>query len=226
MRGVAAVPYEQLDLLERARAALAVGEDRAARAPLGDGGGLEDARVARRRPAGGARDLHDARPVGRALDDGRGVVELVDAVLDVGREEVRELVRGEAHRPVAVVVVALVVEPRRGDDVDAAAARDLGQEEHVAAAVGGHGIDDRAQAEGLGGRQLGDRLVHVGELEVGEELDRPTAVDDEVLVGVDDAELVGRDIAEDGSGEAHGISFRAVSRPARRGRADSARPTA
>ena len=141
---------------------------------------------------------------GGALDDGPGVVELVDAVLDVGHEEAGDLLGREAHAPVAVVVVALVVKARWSDDVDAAAPRDLGQQQHVAAAVGGHGIHDGAQAQGLGGRQLGHGLVHVGELEVREELDRPAAVDDEVLVGVDDAQLLGGDVAEDGAGEGHG----------------------
>ncbi len=50
-------------------------------------------------------------------------------------------------------------------------------------------------------RQLGDGLVDIGQREVGEELDRAAAVDDEVVVGVDDAELVGCDVTEDGAGE-------------------------
>ena len=96
------------------------------------------------------------------------------------------------------------MQARGGDDVDAAAAGDLGQHEHVASAVGGHGIDHGAQAQGLDRGQLGDGLVHVGQLEVGEELDRPATMDDQVLMGVDDAELLGGDVAEDGAGEGHG----------------------
>ena len=110
-------------------------------------------------PAVGARDLHDAGTVRRPLHDGPAVVELVDAVLDVGHEEVGKLVGRQAYRPVAIVVVALMVEPRRSDDVDAAAARDLGQHEDVPAAVGGHGVDDRAQTQRLSRRKLGDGLV-------------------------------------------------------------------
>ncbi len=141
-----------------------------------------------------------------ALDDGAVVVELVDALLDVGHEEIRHLLLGQPYRPVAVVVVALVVQARGGDDVDAAAARDLGEHEHVTTAVGGHGVDDGAQAQLLHRRQLGHGLLDVGQVEVREELDRPAAVDDEVLVGIDDAELLGRDVTEDGSGEGHGDS--------------------
>ena len=53
-----------------------------------------------------------------------------------------------------------------------------------------------------GGRaELVDGLVHVGEQEVGRQLDHPAAVDDEVLVGVRHAEVGRRDVAEDGPDE-------------------------
>ena len=102
-----------------------------------------------------------------------------------------------------VVVVARVMGSRRCDDVDAAPARDLRQEQDVAAAISGHGVDDAAQAEGLRRGKLGDGLVDVVQLEVGKELDGASAVDDEVLVGIDDAQLVRADVSEDGAGKAH-----------------------
>ena len=122
------------------------------------------------RPVGVAGDLDDAGAVGRPLDDRSGVVVGVDPVVDVGGEEGGDLVGGKEHAPVAVVVVALVVEPGGGDDVDAAAPADLGQLGDVAAAVGGHRVDDRAQAERLGRGQLGDRGLDRVEAEVREQL--------------------------------------------------------
>ena len=74
---------------------------------------------------------------------------------------------------------------------------------------------------GLDRGQLGDGLVHVGQLEVGEQLDGTATVDDEMLVGVDDAQLVWADVPEDGSGEGHAgppLRLGQVRRPMTRGR--------
>ncbi len=142
--------------------------------------------------------------MGGALDDGAAVVERVDALGDVRHQQPGDLLDREHLRPVALRVIALVVDPRGRHQVDAGSSAHLGEQQHVAPRVGGHGIDHGAKAEGLGWGQLGDRLVDVVQAEVGEQLHRPAPGDDEMLVSVGHAEVGSIDVAEDGAHEGHG----------------------
>ena len=103
----------------------------------------------------------------------------------------------------ARVVEALVMEPGRRDDMDAAPPADLGERQDVAAAVGRHRVHDRVQAERPGGGQLVDGLVDVVEEEVRAHLDRLAARDDDVLMRVREAKVGRIEIAEDRSDDAH-----------------------
>ena len=111
---------EDADLLEGARAGLAVGVDGHAGPNVGRGGGTEDRQVAGRGPALAAGDLDDPGSHRRSTDDRTRVVVGVDPVGDVGDEEVGELVLGGPQAPVRWTVEPLVMEPGRGDDVHAA----------------------------------------------------------------------------------------------------------
>ena len=121
------------ELLERARAALAVGVDRDAGPPVGEGGAAEDRQVARRRAAVAPGDLDHAGAVVGPPDDRPAAVVRVDPVLDVGDEQVGELVLGRGQAPVRGTVEPLVVQPGRGDEVDAGPARQLGELRRVPA---------------------------------------------------------------------------------------------
>ena len=79
---------EEADLLQGAGAVLAVGQDRGARPAVGLGRRLEHAPVARRQPVLGARDLDDSGTERGPVHDRSRVVVGIDALRDVGREEV------------------------------------------------------------------------------------------------------------------------------------------
>jgi hypothetical protein len=102
---------------------------------------------------------------------------------------------------VAVVVVALVVEPRRGDHVDAGLAADRRELLDVAPGVARHRVDHCAQPERLRRLQLGDGDLDRIEPEVRMKLHRAPAVDDEVLVRIGDAQVGRVDVAEHGPHE-------------------------
>src|SRR5581483_8008595 len=126
---------EAADLLEGAGAVLAVGEDGAAGPAVGDRRRVEDPLVAGRETTLRSGDLDDTGPVRGPADERPDVVALVDPVFDVGDEEFGDLLGVVGPAPVAILVVALVVEPGRGDDVDLCSAADLGEETDVAAGV-------------------------------------------------------------------------------------------
>ena len=202
LRGDAQVGQEP-DLLERAGAGLAMRQDRRAGPAMGRRGGREYHAVARRRAAVTAGNLDHAGPMGGPVDDRPGVVISVDALGDVGDEQVGQLLDCDPVAPVRWAVVPLVVEPGRGNDLDAGPARHLGELLDVPARVARHRVDDRPQPDRHRGLDLGRHPIDVAEIEVGVHLDRPPAVDDEMLVGVGDPELGRVDVAEDGSDERH-----------------------
>ena len=86
--------------------------------------------------------------------------------------------------------------------MDAASSAQLGELDGVPAAIGGHRVDRRSQAGGLASR-TSTAIFPTSASRKSGELDRPTAVDHEMLVGIRDAKLGGRDVTEDGPGEAH-----------------------
>jgi len=180
-----------------------MGVDRDTGLDVGRGGGAEDRPVALGRAALAAGDLHDPGPDGGPPDDRPAVVALIDTVRDVGDEEVGELVFGRAQAPVRRSVEALVVEPGRGHDPDPAAARQLGKFRGVAAAVGRHRVDRGLETGRRRIAELGGQAVEVRQQEVRRQFDGTPAVDDEVLVGVRHAELIGVDVTEHCSDERH-----------------------
>ena len=197
------VVAQDADLLEGTGAVLAVGQDRDARAPVGLGRGLEHAPVARRQPALGSRDLDDAGTERGPAHDRPGVVVGIDAFGHVGGEQVGELLDRDPMAPMRRAVVAIVVQPGRRDDLDAGPLRDVRELRGVAARVARHGIDHGAQPETGRLGHLGGHRLHVPEIELRLELDRPSPIDHQVLVGVGHAELLGRDVAEHGPDEGH-----------------------
>ena len=88
-----------------------------------------------------------------------------------------------AVAPMGRAVVAVVVQPGRGDDLDAGPPRDPGEHRGIPARVAGHGIDHRPQPEPDRVGHLGRHRLDVAEIEFRLEQDRPAAIDDEVLVG-------------------------------------------
>ena len=201
---------EQPQLGHRAGAALAVGQHRRPDPGHGDGRRLEDPAVAVAGPAGAAGHLDHAGAVGRAPQHRPVEVVGVDAVLDLAGEQLRHLRRLQQLAPVALAVVAGVVQAGGGDDVDPGAAADRGQLGHVAAGVGRHGVDHGGHAGGHARAELVDSVVDAlqGDLRV-DDLGH-AAVDDQVLVGVADPELAAGDVAEHGPdvvlGTAHGAA--------------------
>ena len=167
-------------------------------------GGLEHPAIALRRSTLAAGHLDHPGPMRGPPDDRSAVVVGVDAVLDVGDEQVRQLVDRDEVAPVRGPVEPIVMEPGRGDDVDAGPSRQLRQLPDAATRVAGHGIDRRPEAELDGGRDLGRHEVDVGVIEVGLKLCRPPAIDDQVLMGVGHPEVARVDIAEDRPDEGHG----------------------
>ena len=87
----------------------------------------------------------------------------------------------------AVAVVALVVERRSGRRHGCPSPGELGQLRHVAAGIAGHRVDDRAEPQLDRRPQLRGRLLDRIQVEVGVQLHRPAALDDQVLVRVGDA---------------------------------------
>jgi len=196
---------EERHLLQGSRAVLAVGQDGTACLDVGDGGRLEHPGVASRRSALAAGDLDDPRPMGCAADDRADVVECIDTVRDVRREQRPDLVRGRRLRPVARRVVTRVMDTGRCHDVDTAALADLCQQHRIAAGPGGHGIDDGPQPERLRRCKLLNGLVDIDQQEVGMLIDRVAGSDDQVLVGVCDTKFGWRDVTEHGADEAHAV---------------------
>ncbi len=194
---------QQAKLLQPAGPGLAMGEERCARPPMRRGCRLEHAPVARGRAAVAAGHLDHAGADRRAPDDRSRVVVLVDPLDDVGHEPVGQLVHGDRHAPVIGRVPALVVEPGRRHDPDPATLGQLGQLAGVPARPAGHRVHGAAQPERRGVADLVGHRQHVRQVEVGLELDRPPAVDDEVLVGVRDPEVARDDVAEHGPDECH-----------------------
>ena len=195
---------EHLDLLDRAAAGLAMGEDRGARPPMGRRGRLEHPPIPWRRSAVAAGHLDDPGAMVGPPDDGARIVESIDPELDLGREQIGHGLdvdpvapMGRAHRTArgGVPVGATILMPVRR-------AR-LGQLLDVAAGIARHRVDDGAQSERRRGPHLDRHPVDVGQVEVGRQQDRPAAVDDEVLVRVRDAQLRRVDVAEHGPDEAH-----------------------
>ena len=103
-------------------------------------------------------------------------------------------------------VEPLVVEARRGDDVDLRASGQLGQLAGVPARVARHRVDHGAQPERRRRANLGRHHLDVGEIEVRLHQDGSSAVDDEVLVRIRDPEVRGVDVAEDSPNEGHGCA--------------------
>src|SRR4029453_9319415 len=132
---------EQLELGHAPGPALAVGQQGRPGPGHGQGGGLEDAAVPGAGPVGAAGDLDHAGPVGRPPDRRPVAGVGVDAVLDVGDEQGGQLLGLEQLAPVALAVVAGVVQAGGGDDVDPGAAADLGQLDPLAAGGGRAGGD-------------------------------------------------------------------------------------
>ena len=188
-----------------------MGVDWAAGLLRGDGHRLARLDLPRGDPAVGGGPLDDAGPDVRALDDGAHVVEAVDAFGDVGYEQVRDLGDRVLVDPALppFQVDLLLVEARRLDDLQAGhAAGDFTQLEDVAPRGGGAHVDDGSAARpllrGLDEiRRLLDRFVDVVEEMVGIDVDLPRADADEVVVGVDDSERLGRDVPVDGSYDRH-----------------------
>ena len=203
VRRVHAELRQQLDLLDAAGAGLAMGEDRNAGPRVCGGGRLEDRPVALGRAVQAAGDLDHAGPVWRAADDRARIVELVDPVDDVEHEQVGEIVDADQVAPMRRTVEALVVEAGRGDDVDAGPPRELGELPGIASRIAGHRVHGGAQPEPGGLGHLDRHQVDVAEVEVGLQLDRTPAVDDEVLVGIGDAQVARVDVAEDRPDERH-----------------------
>ena len=133
-----------------------------------DGGRLEDlaGRARTARPRLPATFITPAR-MRRPSDDRPRVVEVVDAVGDVEREQVGEGVDVETVTPVSRSVVAVVVEARRGDDVDPGPPRQLGELAGVATAS--QGIASTIARSPSAGRlgHLDRHRVDVAEVEVG-----------------------------------------------------------
>ena len=206
-----AQPDELLGLFETAGPVGGVGVDGC---PGGDGRGscglhalvLEGGDLA---VCGG--HLDDARLVSRPVDDRTRVVVGVDALGDVGDQQVGDLVDGVAGHPVRLgfQVDVFPVETGGRHHVQVGdSAVDLGQLVQVAPAVGGAHVDDRAGGRPvLRGRDEAGGLLHglvdVRELVVGIDVDLTGADPDEVVVGVDHAETLRGDVSEDGANELH-----------------------
>src|SRR5690606_39846008 len=132
-----------------------------------------------------------------------GVVEAVDAHLDVGGEQVRQRHRGEGESPRGGGVVLGRVQPRGGDHVHAGGAADLGQLRHVAARRTRHGIDHRPHPRLAAAPHLSRRVLRRWQEDVGESVLDQRMVDDQVLVQVGGAQVARVDVAEDGADRAH-----------------------
>ncbi len=107
----------------------------------------------------------------------------------------------------------LVMKTRRGDDVHPGSQGQVSQLRRIATAVGRHRVDRGAESGGAGVVELAGQLVDVGEEEVRRHLDRPTAVDDEVLVRVGHAQLACIDVAEHRPDVAHSGETEAIDQP-------------
>ena len=99
------------------------------------------------RAALGARDLEHAGPMLRPADERPRVVVRVDAVVDVGDEQVGQLVHRDPLAPVRGAVVAVVMEASRRDDVDARPVARSASLPDIPPGVARHRIDDGPQPE-------------------------------------------------------------------------------
>src|SRR5205085_5329435 len=95
----------------------------------------------------------------------------------------------------------------RGDQVDAALARDLRQLRDVAARVAGHAVDHCAAARRFEVGEFARGVVDRGQQDFGKELRGIARVDDDVLVGVAATQDLRRDVPQNGADEAHGRSY-------------------
>jgi hypothetical protein len=138
-----------------------------------------------------ARDLDEAG-LDVGLADAAG--QLLDEELGQARVEALELAR---------VVVRDLVQAGGGDDVHAARARELGEVVGALAHAERRPLHDVAAAEDGEGLQVGGGRVAIVDLLAGEQ----RRVEEEVVVRVGDAEVAGREVAEEGAG-CHGATSR------------------
>ena len=175
-----------------------MGEDGHPGAPCSLGGGGEDTPRTLGQPDAFGGDLDDACPVLRALDDRSRVVEPVDSLGDVGREQVGEDADIGLHRPPMVHVILGGVEPRHRDDCDARATADLGESVGVPATCRRHRIDHASRSGCCARGELGDGFIDRGEVDVGEVRGDEGVVEDEVLMDVGGTEGTGGHITKHG----------------------------
>jgi hypothetical protein len=195
MREIDAEVGEKADLLQGPAAAFAMGEDRDPGPAVRLGRRFEDSSIA----GGGATfapgDLQHTGAMGRPADDRPDVVVGIDPIGHVQDEQLRQLGHRDPRAPVGGPVVAVVVEAGRGDHVDAGSSCEIGELLDAPPRVAGHRIHDRPESERDGFGHLGRHRLDVAEVELGDHLDGPPAIDHEVLVGVGDPELRGIDVA-------------------------------
>ena len=177
----------------------------------GDGHGLAGLDLPVGDPAVGGGPLDAAGPDVGALDERPHVVVGVDAFDDVGDEQVGDLGDRVLVDPglAPLQVDLLLVEASGLDDLQVRdAVDDVAQREYAASRRGRAHVDDGgARCEALGGIDEGggllDRLVLIDEEVVGVDIDLSRTDADEVVVGVDDSEACGVDVAVDSADDSH-----------------------
>ena len=135
---------EHLDLLDRAAAGLAMGEDRGPCPPMGRRGCLEHPPIPWRRSAVAAGHLDDPGAMVGPPDDGARIVESIDPELDLGREQIGHRLDVDPVAPMGRPIEPIVVESRRCHDIYVGQARQAGQLHDVAAGIARHRVDDGA----------------------------------------------------------------------------------
>ncbi len=111
------------------------------------------------------------------------------------------------------VVVLGQMHSGRTKDVHSCFLRDLGKLEHVAPRIAGHGVDHRTAACRVEFGELLHPVLHRLQLEVGVVHRRHTGVNDEVLVGVADTEILGFNVAQHGANHDETSCFRLAAQP-------------
>ena len=204
---------EEMGLLGAAGAGGDVGIDGRTGLLGGDGHGLAGLDLPVGDPAVGGGPLDAASPDVSALDERAHVVVSIDALDDVGYEQVGDLGDRVLVDPglAPFQVDLLLVEAGGLDDLQVRdAVDDIAQRKYAASRRSRAHVDNGgARCEALGGLNeeggLLDRLVLVDEKVVGVDIDLSRADANEVVVGIDDSEARGVDVAVDGADDSHGF---------------------
>src|SRR5215510_14361538 len=129
---------KELYLLKGARPLLRMCKDGRSRSAMRDHGGLDHFAFARSWILAAGSDFNHSRSMGAPQDRRPVVVSQIDALCDLGHEQLRHLIRRYMLSPMPRRIVFLQMKTSRTDDISTGAPRNLSQLRRTSSAAAGH----------------------------------------------------------------------------------------